>query len=148
MKSSLNYGLRVLFTVIVSVALLMAQTSVKTNYETTKTTILKGVVAGFTWANPQSFILVEATDTGKTEMWAVEGSSAAALTRRGWSRTTVKLGDPITISVFSRRAGTLAEEHLASFPQRVTDLAKSGHLVYGTEVLLMDGKRMQFGEKE
>ena len=49
--------------------------------------------------NPHSIIFFDVTDkTGKTERWQAELGSAQQLKlREGWTRTTLKAGDKITI---------------------------------------------------
>ena len=49
--------------------------------------------------NPHSFILFDVTDkNGKTERWQAELGAAQQLNRtEGWTRTTLKPGDKITI---------------------------------------------------
>ena len=58
-----------------------------------------GTVVELQFVNPHSFIFFDVTDkTGKTERWQAELSSAAQLHQReGWTRTTLKAGDKITI---------------------------------------------------
>ncbi len=59
-----------------------------------------GTVSKFEWTNPHTFIFVDATnDKGVMETWAIEGMSPNYLGRRGWSKTSVKPGDRITVTV-------------------------------------------------
>jgi hypothetical protein len=61
---------------------------------------ITGVVSKFEWTNPHTFIFVDVTnDKGVTETWAIEGMSPNYLGRRGWSKTSVKPGDKITMTV-------------------------------------------------
>ncbi len=70
----------------------------RSNYDMTSTATVKGVVTEFQWVNPHALILVDATgDNGKIEKWIAETNSPNTLSRQGWSRTTVKVGDQITL---------------------------------------------------
>jgi len=58
-----------------------------------------GTLVELQFVNPHSFIFFDVTDkTGETKRWQAELSSAAQLHQReGWTRTTLKAGDKITI---------------------------------------------------
>jgi Family of unknown function (DUF6152) len=65
-----------------------------------------GTVTKFIWTNPHSFIMFDATnDKGEVEHWAVEAGSPSALTPRGWTKNSVKVGDTIDVAVFQARNG-------------------------------------------
>lgn len=67
-------------------------------YDTAKLVTLKGTVTEFKFINPhvEISILVK-DDKGKTETWIGEANSPNVLSRRGWSRDTMKPGDQITL---------------------------------------------------
>ena len=71
---------------------------------------MSGTVKEWVWKNPHCFIVYEVKDpSGKVVEWTAETSSTSSMTGEfGWSRTTLKPGDPITISVLPSRAGTTA----------------------------------------
>jgi len=58
-----------------------------------------GTVVDLQFMNPHSFIFFDVTDkTGKTVRWQAEMGGAMQLNRsEGWTRTTLKPGDKITI---------------------------------------------------
>jgi hypothetical protein len=66
-----------------------------------------GVVTQFDWTNPHTFIWidVENHDSGKAESWGVEGMSPNYLSRNGWTRHTLKVGDRIGMEVHPLRDG-------------------------------------------
>jgi hypothetical protein len=67
-------------------------------YDTTKLTTVKGTVKDFQFNNPHVMISVEAKDEkGKVETWISEANSPNVLTRHGWNRDIIKVGDQITI---------------------------------------------------
>ena len=58
-----------------------------------------GTVVEVQFLNPHSFIFFDVTGkTGETQRWQAELGSAGQLNRsEGWTRTTLKVGDKITI---------------------------------------------------
>ena len=66
--------------------------------DTGKEVTLKGTVTEWTWSNPHCFLQFDAKDaTGTVRNWAVETQNPTAMTQRGWSRTSFKAGDPVTV---------------------------------------------------
>src|ERR1700730_7010673 len=67
---------------------------------------ITGTVSKFEWTNPHSWIWVDVpNEKGGVDSWAVEGMSPNYLARRGWSKSTLKRGEKITISVRPLRNG-------------------------------------------
>ena len=73
----------------------------------TKTITLKGaIVKRFVWANPHSVIWFDVKDSrGRVASWGAESGSPSALTRVGWSRTSLKPGDVIAVELFPAKNG-------------------------------------------
>jgi hypothetical protein len=66
-----------------------------------------GTVTLFTWANPHCYITFDVKDEqGNIVKWAAEMNSPTVLRNAGWSRTTLKPGDQLTISMNPSKAGT------------------------------------------
>jgi hypothetical protein len=77
------------------------------NYDTTKTISVKGVVTDFQFVNPHVQIVVTVKDeNGKTKTWAGELTSPNRLTRLGWNKNSLKLGDIITIGGYPTKSGS------------------------------------------
>jgi hypothetical protein len=77
------------------------------NYETTKTITVKGTVTDFQFVNPHVLIYWDAKDeTGTTQKWQGELTSPNRLTRVGWSKNSIKLGDTINISGYPTKSGS------------------------------------------
>ena len=77
------------------------------NYETTKTISVKGTVTDFQFVNPHVLIYWDAKDeTGTTQKWQGELTSPNRLTRVGWSKNSIKLGDTISISGYPTKSGS------------------------------------------
>jgi len=67
-------------------------------YDTSKPTTLKGTVTDYKFINPHVEISIAVkNDKGKVETWIAEANSPNVLSRRGWSRDTMKPGDEITL---------------------------------------------------
>ena len=75
-------------------------------FDLTKEKTITGTVSKFEWTNPHSWVWVDVSnEKGGVDSWAVEGMSPNYLARRGWSKTTIKPGDKITIAVRPLRSG-------------------------------------------
>jgi hypothetical protein len=68
------------------------------NYIMTEYTHLEGKVTELAWINPHTWIYVEVVGAdGQPVTWAMEGGGPGALTRRGWTKESVKVGDTIKV---------------------------------------------------
>ena len=77
------------------------------NYDMTTFANLKGKVSEIHWMNPHSWIYLEVTgDKGQTDMWALEGASITQLSRKGWSKESIKTGDTLTVRCHQLHDGT------------------------------------------
>lgn len=67
---------------------------------------VKGTVTSFRFQNPHGTIVLEVPgrDGGVSE-WRVETNAPVVLMRRGWSRTSVRAGDVVTIDGWQARDG-------------------------------------------
>jgi hypothetical protein len=76
-----------------------AHHSIGATYDASKETKLEGKLAQFDFRNPHSFVHLDVTaKDGKVERWAVEWGGAGALTGQGVTRSTLKVGDEVTIT--------------------------------------------------
>ena len=67
---------------------------------------LKGTVTEFVWSNPHVQIYFDVKDAkGKVVHWASETVSPGLLSRSGWSKTELKPGDEITITLGPAKSG-------------------------------------------
>src|SRR5438105_2523707 len=95
------------------VAPVLAHHSFDAEYDANKTATLTGIVTKVDWINPHAFISINFKDeSGAPKMMTVELGPPYALTRGGWKRDTVKIGDKITMEATalakdgSNRAGS------------------------------------------
>lgn len=62
------------------------------------TVTVEGIVVQFRWANPHSWIEMEVDKgEGVTEVWNFEMFPPSFLVRAGWTRSTIKAGDRVTV---------------------------------------------------
>jgi len=70
------------------------------SFDTSKDLTLKGTVTDWIWANPHCFLKFDAMDeTGTVRNWAVEVSNPTDMTKRGWARSSFKVGDMVTVNL-------------------------------------------------
>jgi DNA/RNA endonuclease YhcR with UshA esterase domain len=75
-------------------------------YDMDHPTTLKGTVSRLEWTNPHGYIYVDVKDDkGQTVEWAVEINSPNFLKHNGWTSTTVKPGDVITVTGGAAKSG-------------------------------------------
>jgi len=78
-----------------------------TAYDTSKPVVFKDVtVLKFLWANPHAIITFDAKDSqGVVQRWAAEAGTPQTLTLAGWSSSSVKAGDVISVYVYQAKSG-------------------------------------------
>ena len=76
-------------------------------FEVTKVVTIMGVVKDFQWRNPHTWLILTVDDgKGKKVDWAVEGRAPGVLLRAGWSRSSLKPGDTVTVDMSPAKDGT------------------------------------------
>ena len=75
-----------------------------------KNVTYRGVVKEYRWQNPHSHIVITigagAAEPSTAGTWTVEASAIDVMTTRGWTATTYKPGDPITVVAHPNRDGS------------------------------------------
>jgi hypothetical protein len=75
-------------------------------YNMDKELVMKGTVTDWLWANPHCFLKYDTTDdAGNLSHWAVEVSNPTDMTKRGWSKRSLKPGDEVTVTVRPAKNG-------------------------------------------
>jgi len=68
-------------------------------FNSTEEKTVVGTVKKVEWTNPHIWIFIEVPNSkGGTDIYSFEGMSPNYLERRDWTRTTMKLGDKITVT--------------------------------------------------
>ena len=76
-------------------------------FDRSKTVTLSGTIRQFQWTNPHSWIqLTVPTENGGSEEWSNEMGSPFELLRVGWTTTTVKAGDKVSIQIHPVKDGS------------------------------------------
>ncbi len=76
------------------------------SYDTGKTVTVKGTVTAFIWANPHVFLKVDAKDeSGNTQHWVIEAENVVTQAGKGWSNSTFKPGDEVSVEVTPAKNG-------------------------------------------
>jgi hypothetical protein len=87
------------FAALLSVTLPVIAHHGAAEYDNTKSISVQGTVTEMRYVNPHVLILFNVKDDkGQTVEWTAESQSPNLLSRRGWSRSTLKPGDQITVT--------------------------------------------------
>ena len=77
------------------------------NYDTNKTVTVKGTVTDFQFVNPHVIIAMDVKGIdGKTVHYQGELTSPNRLTRLGWDKNVIKVGDTLTIGGYPTKSGS------------------------------------------
>ena len=114
---------------LVAAVPVVAHHSVAAEFDSSKRVTIKGTVANVEWMTPHIWIYVDVKDeAGKVTKWQCEGGPPNTLSRNGWTRNALKVGDEVTIS------GLLAKD--------------KANTCNSQNVTLPDGKRVFAGSPE
>jgi hypothetical protein len=68
---------------------------------------LSGTITRIEWTNPHSYFFIDVKDDkGNVVNWGCEGAGPGALTRRGWKKGDVKLGDTLIVDGYPAKDNT------------------------------------------
>ena len=100
----------VLATAVVSILAgvpVLAHHSFAAEYDRNKPITLTGSVTKVDWVNPHARFHMDVKDaSGKVVNWEIELGSPAGLIRRGWTRNSLKIGEPVTVEGFLAKDGS------------------------------------------
>jgi hypothetical protein len=98
MRNRRRIGALVCLTLLATARSATAHHSVTAYYDTNRPLTLKGTVTVIEWTNPHAFVHIDVSDeAGKVTNWAVETDSPNVLSRAGWTKTTLKPDDEVTV---------------------------------------------------
>ena len=76
------------------------------SFDTANEITLKGTVTEWTWFNPHCFLKFDVKgEDGTVKSWAVEAGNPTDMTKRGWSRSSFKPGDQVTVTLQPVKTG-------------------------------------------
>jgi hypothetical protein len=68
---------------------------------------VQGTVTAFRFTNPHGLVVLDVTDAdGQVHSWRAETNAPVVLQRRGWTRTSIRAGDRVTIKGWGARDGS------------------------------------------
>jgi hypothetical protein len=105
--------MKALAKVVLSAGLLVASASValahhgsRISYDMNKMVTVKGVITEFDWTNPHVYFLFDVKDdSGKVVNWAAETDPPSTMTRYGWNKNYLKVGDQVEVTVWPSKVG-------------------------------------------
>jgi hypothetical protein len=75
-------------------------------YDDTKTITLKGTVTQWMWSNPHCILHLDVTDeSGQVVSWIVETENPTSMFNIGWTKTSFKPGDQVTVTALAVKNG-------------------------------------------
>lgn len=76
-------------------------------FDRNKEVLLTGEIAQVQWANPHVWIHVKVKKAdGTFQDWPLEGGSPNLLSRNGWKRTSLTVGEPVTVLIYPMKDGS------------------------------------------
>ena len=94
----------------------LGQDGFRASYDATRGVTLKGVVIKIDWVNPHAYLYMNVQDAN----WAVQIGNPLDLEKDGWKRTSVHIGDAVTVEGYLAR-----DESKRAFAQSVV-MARTG----------------------
>ena len=85
----------------------LAHHSFAAEFDGSKAIRVEGKLTKIQWTNPHSYFFIDVTDeSGKVVNWGCEGGAPYALSRRGFKRGDIKLGDTIIVDGYRAKDGS------------------------------------------
>jgi Family of unknown function (DUF6152) len=99
-------------------------------FDMNQSVTIAGTVTKVEWQNPHVYTYIDAKDDqGKVVNWKVEMGSPAELTKEGWTRTSIKTGEMVTVKAWkSKNNPTLANADSFTFGGKTMTAASSAHM--------------------
>jgi uncharacterized protein DUF6152 len=104
--NALVIGLISVTVILVTGSSLLAHHSFAAAYDLTKPITVQGTITRVDWGNPHISLFLNVRDkNGTVKEWGLDAASPAALAGRGLNKTSLKVGDTISVEAFPARNG-------------------------------------------
>jgi hypothetical protein len=108
MRNRLPIGIGLFMALLMVSGTMFAHHGSGVSYDMSKLVTAEGTVTEFRWRNPHVYVLYDVKDAqGNVVNWGAETHSPVVCENQdGWTKSTLKPGDKITISVFRSKIDT------------------------------------------
>jgi Family of unknown function (DUF6152) len=83
-----------------------AHHSFAAEFDGTKPVRLVGTITRIEWTNPHSYFYLDVKGAKGVNNWACESGNPGALSRRGWKKGDIKLGDSLIVDGYLAKDGS------------------------------------------
>lgn len=94
----------------------IAHHSFSAEFDANKRVTMTGTVTNVEWRNPHTWFYIDVkSDNGDVAKWGLELASPNLLLRNGWTRSSMKVGDVVTVEAYLAKNGlNLANAHVVT----------------------------------
>jgi hypothetical protein len=125
----MKFSLGILVMCIAVAAPLLAHHSFAAEFDASKAVRLNGTLSKVEWANPHIYFYLDVkNESGGIDKWSCEAGAPGALSRRGFKRGDLKLGDSIIVDGYRAKDGSrLIDARRVTLPDgRIVSGASAG----------------------
>jgi hypothetical protein len=121
----------------------IAHHSFAAEFDGSRSVRLSGTITKIEWSNPHSYFYIDVKDDkGNILNWGCEGAGPGALTRRGWKKGDLKLGDTLIVDGYPAKDGShLIDARRVTLPDgRIVSGGSAGDGGPGDDLQAVDQK--------
>jgi hypothetical protein len=107
LRGSMKKTALMIFGVLGTAAIpLLAHHAFSAEFDLNKPVNVKGTVTKIEWMNPHAWFYIDVKTDSGVEQWQFETGAPIELTRRGWRKNDLKVGDEVTVQGLRAKDGT------------------------------------------